>query len=132
MRAEDWREIKRDRNGFLADEMLEKMYLSLPVAVWDSKYDMIEFIDKHNWGDWLSDLEGKPYYTHYSPIGMNIGQQIKDIRKRKGMAQKDLACKLGISANAMCSIENGKAWPSEDTMARICVLLGVELKLIER
>lgn len=61
-----------------------------------------------------------------------IGQQIKDIRKRNGIKQKELAKGLGISANAMCSIEKGKAWPSYDTMKDICQLLGVELKLIEK
>lgn len=62
---------------------------------------------------------------------MKIGRQIKDIRKRKGFKQKELAKELGISANAMCSIENGKAWPAEETMKKICDLLEVELKLIE-
>ena len=62
---------------------------------------------------------------------MNIGQQIKAIRKKQGYTQKDLAKELGISANAMCSIEKGKALPSKETMEKICVLLRVEFKLIE-
>lgn len=62
----------------------------------------------------------------------DLGQQIKNQRKKKGFSQKQLAEKLGISANAMCSIENGKAWPSRDTMDAICGLLEVELKLIEK
>ena len=63
---------------------------------------------------------------------MKLGEQIKLMRKKKGFSQKQLAKELGISANAMCSIENGKAWPSRDTMDAICGLLEVELKLFEK
>lgn len=65
---EKWIKIERDKWGFLADHMLSQMYLSLPVIIWDSEDERAEYIDEENWGDWLSDLEGKPYYTHYLPI----------------------------------------------------------------
>lgn len=68
MKQEDWKEIRRDKWGFLADGTMTEMYESLPIIVWDSKYEMTEYIDKHNWGDWLSDLEGKPCLSHYLPI----------------------------------------------------------------
>ena len=48
------------------------MYTSLPIIVWDSRYESTEYIDKSNWGDWLSHLEGKPYYSHYLPIVLPI------------------------------------------------------------
>jgi transcriptional regulator with XRE-family HTH domain len=63
---------------------------------------------------------------------MMLGEQRKIIRKKKGLAQKQLAEKLGISTNAMCSIEKGYAWPSGITMEKMCRLLNVELKLIEK
>lgn len=63
---------------------------------------------------------------------MDIGGQIKQIRKKKGLSQKQLAEQLGISTNAMCSIEKGYAWPSGITMGKMCGLLNVELKLIEK
>lgn len=63
---------------------------------------------------------------------MKLGEQIKQIRKKKGLSQKQLAKQIGISANAMCSIENGKARASQETVESICKLLGVELKLIEK
>ena len=59
-----------------------------------------------------------------------LGEQIKTIRKKKGLAQKQLAEQLGISTNAMCSIEKGYAWPSGITMEKMCRLLNVELKLV--
>ena len=63
---------------------------------------------------------------------MKLGEQIKQIRKKKGLSQKQLAEQLGISTNAMCSIEKGYAWPSCETMSKICRMLNVELKLIEK
>lgn len=64
----EWIKVNRDKWGFLADGMMEQMYDSLPIIIWDSKYERIEYADKDNWGDWLSDLEGKPYYSYYLPI----------------------------------------------------------------
>ena len=65
---QEWIKIDRDADGFLADHMLEQMYLSLPVIIWDSESEMAEYMDWENWGDWLSSLEGKPYYSHYMQI----------------------------------------------------------------
>ena len=65
-------------------------------------------------------------------MSMFLGKQIKDIRKRKGLTQKELAKELGISANALCSIEKGYACPTGMTMEKICKVLDVELKLIEK
>ena len=63
---------------------------------------------------------------------MKLGEQIKQIRKNKGIKQKELAEQLGISENAMCNIEKGYSCPSGMTIERICALLNVELKLIEK
>lgn len=62
---------------------------------------------------------------------MILGEQIKAIRKKKGLSQKQLAEQLGISTNAMCSIEKGYTWPSGITMDKICRILNAELKLID-
>ena len=72
MKATDWVEIKRDDDGFLANGVLYMMYTSLPVIVYDCRYESVEYIDKGNWGDWLSHLEGKTYYTHFLPIVLPI------------------------------------------------------------
>lgn len=68
MKAEDWIPIKRDRWGFLADNMIEQMYQVLPIIIWNNRWEKAEYLDKDNWYDWLSDLEGKSYYSHYLPI----------------------------------------------------------------
>ncbi len=56
---------------------------------------------------------------------MNVGDAIKNLRKNKGLSQKDLAQKCGLSANAMCSIEKNEAFPSRDSIDRICKALEI-------
>lgn len=56
---------------------------------------------------------------------MNIGNAIKEIRKRKGISQKDLAGKVGISVNTLCRIENRKTFPWMNYIDMICEALGV-------
>ena len=61
---------------------------------------------------------------------MNLGQAIKTIRKKKGMSQKDLAGKAGISANALCSIERDEAWPTKTTINLICDALEIPVSAL--
>lgn len=56
---------------------------------------------------------------------MNIGNAVKEIRKRKGISQKDLASKIGISTNALCSIEKEKTFPSNNNIENICNALDI-------
>lgn len=58
---------------------------------------------------------------------MNIGKAIKYIRKTKGITQTRLAELAGLSANAMCSIENDKAFPNKDTINAISKALNVSV-----
>jgi transcriptional regulator with XRE-family HTH domain len=61
---------------------------------------------------------------------MNLGESIKSFRKQKGLSQKELAEKSGISANAMCSIENDNAFPSKSTIKSICNALSIPTSLL--
>ncbi len=56
---------------------------------------------------------------------MNVGDAIKNLRKNKGLSQKELAQRSGLSANAMCSIEKNEAFPSRDSIDRICKALEI-------
>lgn len=51
---------------------------------------------------------------------MKIGEAIKAIRLQKGIKQKDLATRAEMSANALCSIEQDKSFPSKKTINSIC------------
>ncbi len=57
------------------------------------------------------------------------GKMIRDIRKEKGLSQKALADKLGVSQQLISRIENGKENISLITLANILRVLGKELKI---
>jgi len=56
---------------------------------------------------------------------MNAGDAIKNLRKNKGLSQKELAQKCGLSANALCSIEKNESFPSRESMDKICRALEI-------
>lgn len=56
---------------------------------------------------------------------MDIGKALRKVRKEKGISQKELAFRTGLSANSICSIENNICVPTEKNMARICETLEI-------
>jgi transcriptional regulator with XRE-family HTH domain len=60
---------------------------------------------------------------------MNVRQAIKEIRKRQGLSQEELAGDASISQTALSQIENGRR-PSVDTMSRISKALKTPEALI--
>ena len=61
---------------------------------------------------------------------MELGSAIKDLRIKKGITQKDLAEKAGLSANALCNIEKGYAFPPKETIKAICNALEIPVSLL--
>ena len=61
---------------------------------------------------------------------MKIGQGIKELRQRCGIYQKDFAKMIGISVNALCSLETSKAVPSISTLKKIAKALDIPLSLL--
>lgn len=61
---------------------------------------------------------------------MDIGSAIRLIRKEKGIRQNTLAQMCGLSTNAMCSIEKGLAFPSRETMEKICKSLDIPVSYL--
>lgn len=61
---------------------------------------------------------------------MNIGQSIREIRKSKGLNQKQLSAQCGMSFNALCQIETGRTLPQRETLNKICVVLNVPVSYI--
>ena len=53
-------------------------------------------------------------------------QNLKFFRKQNGMRQLDLALEIGKSSNYINSIENGKYFPSPETIESIARSLGIE------
>lgn len=54
---------------------------------------------------------------------MNIGENIRNARKRHGMTQSDLAEKLAVSDRAVSRWETGAAYPDVGMLARLAVAL---------
>lgn len=59
-------------------------------------------------------------------------QNLKRYRKEKGFRQLDLALAIGKSSNYINSVENGKYFPSPETIEQIADILGLEpIRLFE-
>ena len=58
---------------------------------------------------------------------MDIGNEIKNLRKNKGLTQSELAEKCHLSKNAIWNYENNKRNPTVKTLTKIGEVLGVDL-----
>ena len=58
---------------------------------------------------------------------MEIGKRIKDIRKAKGMSQKEVALTLEMDQSQYSKIENGKTDPYFSTIEKITGALDINL-----
>lgn len=61
-----------------------------------------------------------------------IGKQIAERRKKKGLSQQDLAEMSGISPRTINSVELGKANPSINVLSKMVKPLGFVVSLSER
>ncbi len=62
-----------------------------------------------------------------STIGSQLGQRIRDRRKRLSFTQEELAEKAGIGGSYLSMIERGQRTPHVETLARIAFALGIAL-----
>ena len=60
-------------------------------------------------------------------IVMKIGEKIKILRKQKGMSQKELGIRFGVSQQMIGQYENSISEPKIETLRKIAVGLEVEL-----
>ena len=60
---------------------------------------------------------------------MELGSIISSRRKQLGINQDDLAQIAEVSIATVKDIERGKSNPSLKTLEKICVVLGLEIKL---
>lgn len=56
---------------------------------------------------------------------MNIGENIKRIRKEKALQQKQVALEIGLDQSNYNKIENGKREPSVEVLNKLASLFGV-------
>lgn len=56
---------------------------------------------------------------------------LKAARVNAGLSQKEAANKLEISNKTLCSWENGKTFPDQPMIEKICALYGVSYDMID-
>lgn len=56
---------------------------------------------------------------------MNIGNAIKEIRKEKGMSQREFASASGLTQTSLSQIESGLKRPNPGSLKKICDTLGI-------
>ena len=59
----------------------------------------------------------------------NFGKRLKEIRKRKGLSQQQLAELVGMeSTNNISKLESGEQLPKKENLEKICKVLNVDVK----
>jgi transcriptional regulator with XRE-family HTH domain len=56
---------------------------------------------------------------------MSVGENIKKVRKEKGVQQKAVAQEIGLDQSSYNKIENGKREPSVEVLQKLSVIFGV-------
>jgi len=56
---------------------------------------------------------------------MNVGENIKKIRKERGMLQKQVAAEVGLDQSNYNKIENGQRQPSIEALYKLAKLFGM-------
>jgi DNA-binding XRE family transcriptional regulator len=57
----------------------------------------------------------------------SIGRKIKELRRSKGMSQKDIADKLGVTSQAVSKWENDSSLPEMTMLPDIAALFGIQI-----
>lgn len=58
---------------------------------------------------------------------MNIGNQLREIRKMRALTQKELASLAGVAQSVVSNAENGEREPTLDSLAKLCKVLNLTL-----
>ncbi len=61
-----------------------------------------------------------------------IGEKIAEIRKQKGITQRELAQRLGMKQQSISRIENGENSTGIDLLTKIDNILEAKIEMVER
>jgi len=61
----------------------------------------------------------------------SIGDQIKSLRKARGLTQRELALQSGLSFSFINQLERGKQSVRLDALMRLAVVFGYEVSLVK-
>lgn len=62
---------------------------------------------------------------------MNIGEQLRQLRKDRGLTQSELALQTGLSYSFINQVERGKQSVRLDSLSRLAAVFGFEIGLIK-
>jgi transcriptional regulator with XRE-family HTH domain len=62
---------------------------------------------------------------------MNLGDSIREVRKKRLLTQRELAEKLGVTNTYLSAVENGSRKPSRKLLSKICESLDVEESVLQ-
>ena len=62
--------------------------------------------------------------------GRTLGERIRILRKKKGFSQANVASKIGVSASAVGMYEQNRRTPDNETLLKLCEVLGVTADII--
>ena len=117
------------------------------VAPGIKKEDLIETL--HRYYKLLEQIDRKTYstakdqgfwfgYYHTCARGsimvtrQRIGQRIRELRDAKGLSQRDLENRTGLTHNHISRIENGNYNVSLDTLSKIAAALDADISLLDK
>jgi len=78
-------------------------------------------------GYWTSGLEANFESAHGTARRSDLGLRMKDLRKKKGLSQKELAGYVGVTPSTISQIESCTIYPSIPALFKIGEVLGVEI-----
>jgi len=78
-------------------------------------------------GYWTSGLEANFESAQGTARRSDLGLRMKDLRKKKGMSQKELAGLVGVTPSTISQIESSTIYPSIPALFKIGEVLGVEI-----
>jgi transcriptional regulator with XRE-family HTH domain len=78
-------------------------------------------------GYWTSGLEASFEGDEGSTRRSALGLRVKDLRKKRGFSQKELAGHVGVTPSTISQIESSTIYPSLPALFKIGAVLGVEI-----
>jgi transcriptional regulator with XRE-family HTH domain/KaiC/GvpD/RAD55 family RecA-like ATPase len=78
-------------------------------------------------GYWTSGLEANFESAQGTARRSDLGLRMKDLRKKKGFSQKELAGYVGVTPSTISQIESSTIYPSIPALFKIGEVLGVEI-----
>ncbi len=76
---------------------------------------------------WTSGLEANFEDANGSTRRSDLGLRLKDLRKKKGLSQKELAGYVGVTPSTISQVESSTIYPSIPALFKIAEVLGVEI-----